>query len=529
MPLTNPVSSVMSLGSAQGKSGPGSAFNREETGVDGPAPFGSVLARVNETASYRGAGEDKQSSVPLAKSDPMSLESSAEHSDETAVLPVAGVGAPLDPNPEDLAFAWAAQTAGLALSTSSTVGATGDTRIVSEITALDLPDTPEAFINRVKAEDVIAADTTAAVLTLGGVTNTAGDTDAAIVATDINALLPDPARSAILKSDAVLPGSGNTTAATSIVSTPVAAVQLVAAGTVDLDGAAVAEQDRNQSNLAAARLDGEPAAVVIAVSTPPQGVVFSNKNGVGLSPKGETAKILGERQALTDVAEPTKAQLMSGDKSADAPLTGATRTALLNPANSEPKLASNADTLFDNNMDIGDVELPKPELKSTSTISTNFTAAGAITAPTTSRMNIPLNMHFGQQQWPNAVAERAAWMVSQQINSAEIQLDPPELGPLQIRVHVHQDQAVVHFVSGNAQVREALDATAARLRDMLQEQGLTLADTGVSDHSAKQGHNGQQTSADSNLTEAGIGRETTGEDRAASLTSSVPWGIDYFA
>jgi flagellar hook-length control protein FliK len=97
--------------------------------------------------------------------------------------------------------------------------------------------------------------------------------------------------------------------------------------------------------------------------------------------------------------------------------------------------------------------------------------------PTAMRVQVA----FGHAQWSEAVAERSAWLASQQIHSAELQLDPPELGPLQVRISVHQDQAVVSFVSANPQVREALDQSMMRLRELLQEQGMQLVDAGVSD------------------------------------------------
>ncbi|GAA5316915.1 MAG: flagellar hook-length control protein FliK [Candidatus Pelagadaptatus aseana] len=87
---------------------------------------------------------------------------------------------------------------------------------------------------------------------------------------------------------------------------------------------------------------------------------------------------------------------------------------------------------------------------------------------------------IGQPKWQAVISERVAFMASQNIKSAEIQLDPPELGPLQVRVTVNQDQASVAFASHHAQVREALDQTAFRLRDMLQQEGMTQVDVDVS-------------------------------------------------
>jgi flagellar hook-length control protein FliK len=89
----------------------------------------------------------------------------------------------------------------------------------------------------------------------------------------------------------------------------------------------------------------------------------------------------------------------------------------------------------------------------------------------------------GQPKWQTAIAERIAFMSSQKITSAEIRLDPPELGPLQVKVTINQEQASVAFSSNHAQVREALDQTSFRLREMFNSEGIDLVDVDVSDQS----------------------------------------------
>lgn len=98
----------------------------------------------------------------------------------------------------------------------------------------------------------------------------------------------------------------------------------------------------------------------------------------------------------------------------------------------------------------------------------------------------------GQPQWHTAIAERVAIMASQRITSAEIQLDPPELGQLQVRVSVNQEQTHVSFVSQHAVVREALDQTAFRLREMFTAEGLNLVDVDVSGESFQQQREAQR-------------------------------------
>ena len=93
---------------------------------------------------------------------------------------------------------------------------------------------------------------------------------------------------------------------------------------------------------------------------------------------------------------------------------------------------------------------------------------------------------LGQPQWGQAVGERVLWLAAQNVSAAEIRLDPPELGPMQVRVSVNQEQVNVSFTSPHPAVREVLDQQLNRLREMFSEQGLNLVDVDVSDKSFAQ-------------------------------------------
>jgi hypothetical protein len=90
----------------------------------------------------------------------------------------------------------------------------------------------------------------------------------------------------------------------------------------------------------------------------------------------------------------------------------------------------------------------------------------------------------GKPGWSDAVMQRVMWMSSQNVNRVDIALDPPELGPLQVRIVTQSDQTSVVFSSNHGSVREALDQGLPRLREMMDSQGLNLADVNVSDQSA---------------------------------------------
>lgn len=129
--------------------------------------------------------------------------------------------------------------------------------------------------------------------------------------------------------------------------------------------------------------------------------------------------------------------------------------------------------------------------------------ASQISNPAMGPLQTQVKTTVGQPQWAGAIAERVAFLASQRVNAAEIHLDPPELGPLQVRVTVAQEQASVQFVTQHGAVKEALDQSAFRLREMFDQEGMNLVDVDVSDQSFAQQREdaGDQTGKGSDIDE----------------------------
>lgn len=155
-------------------------------------------------------------------------------------------------------------------------------------------------------------------------------------------------------------------------------------------------------------------------------------------------------------------------------------------------------------------------------------AQGSVsTTPVAMTLAVPLQ----QKGWDQAMGERVTWMARSNIQEAQVQLNPRELGPIEIKITLKQDQAHVQFVAHHATTREALEAAMPRLRDMLNESGLNLAQSDVSQHSFRD--NDRNAAAGSSGTGVGggvSGEEDEGESVAVSHVGQVnPRGIDYFA
>jgi len=89
-------------------------------------------------------------------------------------------------------------------------------------------------------------------------------------------------------------------------------------------------------------------------------------------------------------------------------------------------------------------------------------------------------------EWNKDMGDRIVWMSNRAIPSAEIRLNPPNLGPISVRVDVSDDQATVVFTAQHAAVRETLEASIPKLREMMSAQQLNLAEVNISQGSVSE-------------------------------------------
>ena len=111
--------------------------------------------------------------------------------------------------------------------------------------------------------------------------------------------------------------------------------------------------------------------------------------------------------------------------------------------------------------------------------------------PAADRVFVSANVRFGSPAWAGQIAERSANLASQNIKQAEIQLNPQDMGPINVKISMANEQATVTFSAQNAAVREALDATLQRLKESFDEEGLDLVQADVTDHQASDGDDSQ--------------------------------------
>lgn len=122
--------------------------------------------------------------------------------------------------------------------------------------------------------------------------------------------------------------------------------------------------------------------------------------------------------------------------------------------------------------------------------------------------------------WGDRIGERVVMLAGQQLKSAEIRLTPAELGPVRVRVSVEDGAANVTFHAQHALTRDALEQALPRLREMLAESGLSLAQADVGDHGVAQGNRDGDGDAEASV--AGLGGEDVDTPAGDIDTSETP-------
>jgi flagellar hook-length control protein FliK len=105
--------------------------------------------------------------------------------------------------------------------------------------------------------------------------------------------------------------------------------------------------------------------------------------------------------------------------------------------------------------------------------------------PATARIDTPL----GAPGWGEAFQQKIVWLVDRQQQSAELHVNPPNLGPVEVMLEMREDGTHIAFCSPHAAVREAIEANLSDLRTAMGERGLSLGEAMVSsDSSAARQH-----------------------------------------
>lgn len=110
-------------------------------------------------------------------------------------------------------------------------------------------------------------------------------------------------------------------------------------------------------------------------------------------------------------------------------------------------------------------------------------AAGPVDASAASPTHLKVDASIDSAEFPQGLAERVTFMVDNNLNGARLQVNPRELGPIELTIAVQGDHAQVWMSTHSAVTRDALESSLPKLRDMLGAQGFGQVSVDISQRS----------------------------------------------
>jgi flagellar hook-length control protein FliK len=122
-------------------------------------------------------------------------------------------------------------------------------------------------------------------------------------------------------------------------------------------------------------------------------------------------------------------------------------------------------------------------------------------------------------------------MVKENIQQANIRLNPAHLGPIEIKMSTQNEQTSIIFSAHHSLTRDALESSMPRLKEFFSESGLHLADAQVSKEpfqkqaNSDENGDGQQSAESDSANQADVEQQLLDVDQLLASDRAV----DYFA
>jgi flagellar hook-length control protein FliK len=100
-----------------------------------------------------------------------------------------------------------------------------------------------------------------------------------------------------------------------------------------------------------------------------------------------------------------------------------------------------------------------------------------------------VNAHLHSAAWPQQFGDKVVWLARNDQQSAQLTINPPQLGPVQISLNLSGDQASIVFASPHAEVRQAIESAMPQLKEMLASAGISLGQSNVGANLSQQPDN----------------------------------------
>ncbi|MDR1995073.1 flagellar hook-length control protein FliK [Azonexus sp.] len=119
----------------------------------------------------------------------------------------------------------------------------------------------------------------------------------------------------------------------------------------------------------------------------------------------------------------------------------------------------------------------KPAVFASHLAASSAAGAAAGHAANTAHQSVAAPLH--SPAWPQQFSDKIVWLARNEQQTAQLNINPPQLGPIQITVNLNGDEARIVFASPHTEVRQAIENAMPQLKEMLSSAGINLGQTNV--------------------------------------------------
>lgn len=114
------------------------------------------------------------------------------------------------------------------------------------------------------------------------------------------------------------------------------------------------------------------------------------------------------------------------------------------------------------------------------------TPSTSVTTASAQGLSLPVQPNMQNPAWSQVMSSRVVWMAKEGVQQAQLKMAPANLGPVEVRLQLQNDQASVTFLAQHSATRDALEQAIPRLRESFAEAGIELGHTEVSEQQHQQ-------------------------------------------
>jgi len=191
--------------------------------------------------------------------------------------------------------------------------------------------------------------------------------------------------------------------------------------------------------------------------------------------------------------------------------------------------------------DMPAVTLPSGAALADSNVSplTTLVSAGVLTASGQSAaqgnalspavLSLPVQPGMQNPAWTQVMSSRVVWMAKEGVQQAQLRMNPANLGPVEVKLHIQNDQASVTFLAQHSATRDALEQALPRLRESFAENGMELTNAQVGEQQQQHREQSEQTSESHFFTQAASQEDDIENETVETVSSEQTSGLSLYA